>query len=360
MRRIGLILRTARLSGFDVAWTVDHFQGFFPRAIWDKEFTFLAEPAASPHAYYDYQTLLGYLARKAGRLQLAVGVTEPIRRHPVLLAQAAMTLAHMTKRPPILGIGSGEAENVVPYGMDFSRPVSQLEEALEIIRRCFTSTGPIDFAGRYYRLTSAVMDLVPPPERTPLLWVAAHKPRMLDLTGRYGDGWYPALPYTPQSYADSLEVIRASARTAGRDPAAIVPGWQSVIVLGRNHAAARELLGSRPTRFTALLAPADVWREHGVEHPLGADFRGMIDFVPQRYSRGELEAAMARVSLDMLAETMLWGTLDLVHVKLRDFIDAGLRHLVVQPVSALVSKRDAVFSLRAMLTLQRRLKREGV
>ncbi len=32
----------------------------------------------------------------------AIGVTEPIRRHPVLLAQAALTLSHLTKRPPIL------------------------------------------------------------------------------------------------------------------------------------------------------------------------------------------------------------------------------------------------------------------
>lgn len=360
LRRIGLLLRVARTAGFDAAWTVDHFQGFFPRAIWDKDFSFLAKPESSPHAYFDYQTLLGHLAARAGRIQLAVGVTEPIRRHPVLLAQAAMSLAHMVRRPPILGLGSGEAENVTPYGLDFDRPVARLEEALQIIRLCFESRNPIDFDGEFYRLVGAVMDLVPPPERTPRIWIASHKPRMLALTGKYGDGWYPTLPYTPQTYGESLDVIKGAARSGGRDPDAIVPGWQSLVVLGKSQADARALLDSRPMRFTALLAPHDVWRAHNAVHPLGADFRGMIDFVPQRYSRAELEAAMLKVPVDLIAETVLWGTLDLVHVQLRDFVDAGLRHVVLQPISAMVSKSDAVFSLRAMVTLQRRLKREGV
>ena len=37
------------------------------------------------------------------------------------------------------------------------------------------------------------MDLEPPPGRTPQIWVAAHGPRMLQLTGRYSDGWLPII-----------------------------------------------------------------------------------------------------------------------------------------------------------------------
>ena len=124
-------LRAARVFGFDTAWTVDHFLGFFPEQLWDRDFTWLAGPAASPHEYFEYQSLLGYLAARAGKVRLGVGVTEPTRRHPVLLAQAFLTLAHMTKRAPILGIGSGERENIEPYGLDFHRPVSRLDEAFK-------------------------------------------------------------------------------------------------------------------------------------------------------------------------------------------------------------------------------------
>ncbi len=105
--------------------------------------------------------LLGYLASRASRLRIGVGVTEPIRRHPILIAQAMLTLAYMTKRPPILGIGAGERENIDPYGLDFTKPVSRLEEALQIIRLCFSAQGPIDFHGEHYQLHRASMDLRP-------------------------------------------------------------------------------------------------------------------------------------------------------------------------------------------------------
>ncbi|HDH02969.1 MAG TPA: LLM class flavin-dependent oxidoreductase, partial [Actinobacteria bacterium] len=197
LSRTRAFIRAARAMRLDSVWAVDHWLGFFPLSIWDESFSWLAAEGGSPHAYFDWPTLLGYAAERAGNLQLAVGVTEPIRQHPVQLAQTAMTLSHMTKRPPILGIGSGEAENVVPYGLDFSAPVGRLEEALEIIRLCFESDGPFDFDGTHFKLDRAILDLKPKPGNEPQVWVAAHGPRMLRLTGRFADGWYPAIPMKP-------------------------------------------------------------------------------------------------------------------------------------------------------------------
>lgn len=87
----------ARLSHLDSVWLPDHWQGVIPSAIWKQEFPWAASQHKSPHALFEYQTLMGYLAKYAGRLRLGVSVTEPIRRHPVLIAQAMLTLAHMTK-----------------------------------------------------------------------------------------------------------------------------------------------------------------------------------------------------------------------------------------------------------------------
>ena len=110
---------------------IDHFQNVFPSVIWDRELTWLAAQRPTPHEFFDYQVLLGYLAPRVGRMRLGVGVTEPIRRHPVLITQAMMTLSHLTKRAPILGIGAGERMNIDPYGLDPFQPVTRLEEALQ-------------------------------------------------------------------------------------------------------------------------------------------------------------------------------------------------------------------------------------
>ena len=47
----------------------------------------------------------------------------------------------------------------------------------------------------------------------------------------------------------------------------------------------------------------------------------------------------------------------MIEAKLKEFIEAGLRHVVMQPASALVSKRDAIYSLRKVVAIQRSLKR---
>jgi phthiodiolone/phenolphthiodiolone dimycocerosates ketoreductase len=357
IRRVHTMLRLARPAGFDVAWTVDHFQGFYPTVLWDRDLSWAANPDGTPHAYFDYQTLLGHLASRAGKLRLAVGVTEPIRRHPMLIAQAFLTLSHLTQRAPILGIGAGERENIEPYGLSFERPVARLEDALAVIRGAFAAHGPFTHHGPFYRFDDALMDLRPASGRRPEIWIAAHGPRMLRLTGEYGDGWYPTLPMGPADYEGKLRTIRAAAAAAGRKPEGITPGWQAFVVIGRTERSARAMLATRAIRFSALLTDAAMWRRVGAVHPLGNDYRGMVDFIPERYTRAELDAAIEAVPVEALAEVALWGTPAQLKAGLGEFREAGLRHLVIQPASALISKTDAVYSLAAMVRIARYLKR---
>ena len=266
-----------------------------------------------------------------------------------------LTLSHMTKVPPILGIGAGERENLEPFGIPFERPVAHLEEALQIIRLCFESRGPFDFDGRHYQLHGAVLDVQPGRAGTPEIWIGAHRPRMLGMVGRYADGWYPSVPMTPEGYAAGLATIRSAAVTAGRDPEAITPSASLIVVLGRSEAHARSLLGSRPLRYLALMAPAALWSAYGAIHPFGESFRGFIDLVPQRYTVDDLEDAMASVPVSVLENAMLWGTPERVLAGIRELADAGMRHAVLSPASALVSRRDALYSIRATFGLMRRM-----
>lgn len=359
LSRTALTARAARVARFDAVWTVDHFQGWFPQELWDKKMSWMASPEDTPHAYFDYQALIGYLAPRIGHMQIGVAVTEALRRHPVLLAQTAMTWSHMAKEPPILGIGAGERENTVPYGIKFARPVARLEEALPIVRRCLESRGSFDFNGEFFQLDKAVMDLTPPPGRRPQIWVAAHGPRMLGLTGKYGDGWYPTFPMPPERYASSLTRIRTAAEESGRDGRLIVPALQMIVVVGRTEREARKYLGERIMRFLALLAPAAQWADNGIDHPFGKDYRGLIDFIPTDYPIERIEAALAKVPVDAVAENVLWGTPGMVRDRIEDYVDAGLRHIVLNPASAAVSRRSAVYSIRAVFSMLRKVRRSA-
>ncbi len=356
LRQMALLARMLRLDSLFV-W--DHLQDLYPLALWDPRRTWLARRGASPHAFFDYQTLLGALAGRAGRVRLGVAVTEPIRRHPVVIAQAMLTLAHLGQRPPVLGIGAGERENVEPYGLDFARPVDRLEEALQVVRLCFAADGPLDFDGRYFRLAGARFDLRPPPGRMPEIWVGGIGPRMLRLTGRYGDGWYPVGLLSPDEYASKLAAVRATARDAGRDPAAITPSLQPYVVVAPTEREARAMLDSELVRFIGLLVPAELWRRHGHDHPFGKGFRGFVDFVPERHSRSELEAAIAAVPTELAEVGLLVGTPEQIVARLRAYGEAGVRHVVPQIVSAMLSRRAALFAVRALRTISRALAAES-
>jgi phthiodiolone/phenolphthiodiolone dimycocerosates ketoreductase len=356
IRRTHTMVRAARALGAGSVWLVDHLTGFFPKSVWTPDLTWMARGGASVDAFYEWQVVAGHLASRVGRMRIGIGVTEAVRRHPVVLAQAALTLGHLTGRPPILGVGAGEAENIVPYGLSFEQPVSRLAEALEVMRMCLTAEGPLDFDGRFFRLDGAAFDLRPSPLGAPEIWLAAHGPRMLELTGRYADGWYPAVPMGPERYGESLTAIRDAARGAGRDPAAITASMQLFYLVGRNDADIARQLEHPAVRFLALLAPDSVWKAVGRTHPLGDGFGGMVDIIPADLDRRQVEEAIAAVPSALLRDRLVTGTASEVVSQIRELAEAGLSHVVLSPVSPLVSRRALAHTIRTLPGIVRRLR----
>ncbi len=204
------------------------------------------------------------------------------------------------------------------------------------------------------------MDLKPPSDRLPEIWIAGHGPRMLRLTGRYGDGWYPTTVVSPHEYAAKLVTIRAAATESGRSAASITPALHRFMVVCASEQEARAMLKTKIIRALGLMAPADLWRQAGAVHPFGEQFNALVEFVPGQYDRRTMEEAIAAVLASLLTEgPLLWGTPQPVVAKLRAFGDAGLRHVVLAPVSGPVSKRAALYDLRATGRIARSLRQDG-
>ncbi|MFQ5667562.1 MAG: LLM class flavin-dependent oxidoreductase, partial [Candidatus Binatia bacterium] len=201
-------LRLFQLMGVDSFFLPDHYLSFVPRSVWGSGLTPAAKVIPSPDAYFDPFVMMGMMAARYRRVRIGTGVTEPFRRHPATLAQAFVTIDHLTKGRAILGIGNGERENTVPYGVPFANRVGRLEEALTIIRRLWDSGGePVDFDGSVWRLRRALFATPLYKGTPPPIWVAAHAPRMLGLTGRFADGWYPTKKMSAQEYGACLSRI---------------------------------------------------------------------------------------------------------------------------------------------------------
>ncbi len=357
-RELRLLLRVCRLVGIDSFLAADHWQDFVPRSLWSPSVTWRASISPSPHAYGEVFTMLGNLAPVAGKVRLGTAVTEVLRRHPVMVAQAALTLARLTRRLPVLGVGAGERLNTGPYGINELRPVARLEEALRVIRLCFESDGPVDWVGKHYSLTGAVMDSSAGGGQ-PEIWVAANGPRMLRMTGELGDGWIPSMPPIegPAHYEAAWRAVQAAAQDAGRSGDIIVPSLFALVLLAPTDQRLDRLLGSTLVKYYAVFeSHASSWSELGLEHPLGPGHRGYIDVLPEALDRGVLDDAIARVPPEIVRSCFLAGTPEQVAAKLRDFEDAGLRHVVIAPVSALYRRLDYAYTPWALGRLTRLLR----
>lgn len=323
---------TASATGADSFWVGDHINSLVPRSVATPEHLGLAAKLVPKvDAILEPWTMLGHLAaRHRGRLRFGVGVTDASRRHPAITAQAAATLHLLTKGRAILGIGVGEREGNEPYGVEWTKPVARFVEALATIRALWESGGePVTRESDYFPLRHAVFDLPPYKGRWPEIWVAAHGPRMLRATGRYADGWVPFVISRPADYARALDAVRTAASDNGRDPMAIVPAVNRTVVTGRTRADVDEALDSVIVKSVALAAPAEAWARHGVEHPLGSDFSGVQDLVPQTIDKEAALAYTASVPASLMKEICFHGTADEVLDQVAEWRDHGLRYLLV-------------------------------
>ena len=316
-----------RLDGgrYHSIWLPDHMVSFWPDSIWTPEFTDLATASPSPHRHLDGMAVAAAAAVLTENVPIATSVVDTVRRHPASLAQSALTIDHLAKGRFILGVGSGESENIEPYGFDFDRPVSRFEEALQVIRLLWESDGPVDFDGRFHRLRHARLDTEPYDGRFPPIWIGASGPRSLDITGRYADGWWPAGAWTPQDYAQKLARVRESAERAGRDPMAITPCFIQVCVMGRDDTALAEIMNAPLVKSFLLQVSAELLGSYGFDHPMGHDWRGFHDIDPSALTRERIVDFLDRVEPEMILAVVPHGTPKQVARMVKEYVEAGLR-----------------------------------
>ncbi|MFF7203585.1 TIGR03557 family F420-dependent LLM class oxidoreductase [Streptomyces sp. NPDC008141] len=206
----------AEQAGFDFVEISDHFHPW------------LDNQGHSPFAW----TVLGTIAARTERIELATGVTCPtIRYHPAIIAQAAATLALLSDGRFTLGVGSGERLNEHVVGRGYPAVAERhelLREALEIIRLLWRG-GYRSYEGKHLRLEDArVFDL---PDELPPIAVAVSGKASTAIAAELGDALFATEP--------DPEIVRQY-RAAGGDG----PGYAEVPLAWApdEHTAARAAL----------------------------------------------------------------------------------------------------------------------
>ena len=231
-------------------------------------------------------------------LAVAAGATEKIRvvssiiltpfYHPLTLARFSATLDIASNGRLTLGVGiGGEFPNEFEAaGLKVSQRGRRTDECLEALRLLWSGE-QVDFQGRHFQLEDAAINPAPTQKPHPPVWVSGRRDAAMIRAARFGEGWMPYF-YDPERYRNSVSRIRELAQERDRDLSDFQWAYFPYISI-------------YPTVEEAANVAA---HELGGRYLYGSDFINIV----HRYC--------------------LLGPVENCAERLKEYIDAGARHIV--------------------------------
>jgi F420-dependent oxidoreductase-like protein len=161
----------------------------------------------------DAMAVLTVAAREVPRIQLETGVVPTYSRHPLTMAQQALTLQAVSGGRFTLGIGLSHKmviENM--FGLSFDKPVRHMREYLSVLMPLLTD-GKASFEGE---TISSQIEIGCQPRITPPVLVAALGTQMLKVAGTMTQGTVTWMTGAATLASHTVPTITAAAEKAGR------------------------------------------------------------------------------------------------------------------------------------------------
>ncbi|MCW2595469.1 MAG: coenzyme F420-dependent glucose-6-phosphate dehydrogenase [Pseudonocardiales bacterium] len=281
----------AEQSGFDSVFVSDHLQP------WRHD---------GGHAPFA-MSWLGALGARTDHITIGTSVLTPtFRYHPAIVAQAFGTLGCLYPDRVVLGLGSGEAMNEVPLGIEWpdgKERFARFREAVQLIRLLW-SQERVTFEGEYYRTDKTT--IYDRPDQPVPLWLAASGPAATRFAGREGDGWITTSGKPSELYTDTLlPAIAEGAEKAGRS----IKDLEMMIEVKVSFDHDREE-AMKATHFWGALG-LSAEQKAGVDDPV------------------EMQRLADELSVEQTAKRFIVSTDPDEHVEsIKRYIDLGFNHLV--------------------------------
>jgi F420-dependent oxidoreductase-like protein len=290
---------------------------------------------------FDAATPIGYLAGKTEKIRLGTGIMQLGSRSPAMLGMTAMTLNSLSNERFTLGLGASGPQVVEGWhGVRFANTLPRIRDAVNIVRMV-TRGERVAYKGEYYELPLAggegkALKSSAPPMQIPV-YLATLSPKSLELTGEIADGWI-GTSFMPEHADVFFEHIRRGAERAGRSLADIdIQAAGGVVQFSDD--------------LERIIPP----RKPGLAFTLGAMGSRQHNFYNAAYRRagyaddavavqklwldGKRDEAAALVPDEMVLQTNLLGTEQMIRERIRTHRNAGVNTIRVQPEGANMDER---------------------
>jgi probable F420-dependent oxidoreductase len=161
---------------------------------------------------------LTYAAACTTRLRLGCAVFILPLHNPLHLAKALASLDCLSHGRVEIGVASGGRwRPFEAFGIDPERPVARFNEALALMKACWTG-GEIDVDGGFWTIHGATMTPKPVQQPHPPIWFGGSAAAGMRRAVRHGDGFMGAGSQTLEQFAAQVSVVREELSARARDP----------------------------------------------------------------------------------------------------------------------------------------------
>ncbi len=226
--RFRVHLQRAEKLGFEAGWTQEQVLG--------------SAGALSP-----LETLT-FAAAHTERLRLGCVVFVLPLHNPLHLAKAVASLDCLSHGRAEVGVvAGGKGRPFAAFGVDRDRPVSRFNEALALMKVCWTEK-EIDFDGRHWKLEHASMEPKPVQKPHPPVWLGGNHPNALKRAVRVGDGFFGAGSQTTAAFTEQVQAIKRELSEQRRDPARFRIAKRVYVHVDDDQSVARERIAAALAR----------------------------------------------------------------------------------------------------------------
>lgn len=282
--------------------------------------TLMVPPGYTPNTL----ALLSAIAVKTQRIKLGTGVTDFARYHPSILAQFFATLDHLAPGRAFLGVGSGEAMNITPFGIPWKK-FSQLKEGIEIVKRLWSGE-QFSYQGEAFRLKDAFLQ-IKPMQKIPI-YLGANGKKTRELTGMLCDGWMP-IAETPKTYKENLKDVKRGAEKVGRSIEDIDTALQIYTAIDPDSKKAME----RAKRFAGIVVSALEKVEQAgyyIEAPEGFSKKFYFErLLLTDDSMAKFVECSLLVGEELISDFFIVGNPEESISKIEEFRKAGVKHMAI-------------------------------
>ncbi|MCU4187503.1 LLM class F420-dependent oxidoreductase [Acidiferrimicrobium sp. IK] len=290
---------------------------------------------------FDGVSVMGYLAAKTERVQIASGILPIYTRTPTLLAMTAAGLDALSDGRFVLGLGASGPQVIEGFhGIAYDAPLGRTREIIEICRKVWAREAPLRHDGRYYHLPlpegegtglGKPLKIIGHPRPDIPVWIAAIGEKNVELAAEVAEGWLPIF-FVPEKARDvwgkSLEAGMAK-RAPERGPLQVAAGGLLAIGEGDDVVKLRDLarpqlalyiggMGARGKNFYNTLAQRYGYEKEAAE-------------IQDLYLDGKKSEAAAKIPDELVSGLSLVGPKSFVAERIEAMKEAGVTHLNVIP-----------------------------